>query len=79
MLPEEREEVSLLCRFPSSPFNRHLNTVSEKGDSVGGGDGINSLLPLAVAGFPSRGLGGEERDEIGSGTGEGKRNPENSN
>lgn len=44
VLREERGEISLLCHFLSSPFNSHLNTVSEKRDSVGGGDGINSVL-----------------------------------
>jgi len=32
---------------------------------VGGGDCINSLLPLAVPGFTSRALRGEEKDGMG--------------
>lgn len=71
MLPEERGEICLFCHFSSSPFISHLNTVSEKGDSVGGGDSRNSLLPWAVPGFPSKGL--EERREMGCVLGKGGR------
>lgn len=69
VLSEERGEISLLCHFLSSPSNSHSNTGSEKRDSVGGGDGINSVLPLAVPRFPSTGLRGEERDGICPGEG----------